>query len=422
MQSESIMKMPRRSLVFIFFIVILSFQTVAQHTVPTDSAGGITKKLYFQSKEDSANASKKIRFGYGSKGWEFEFDDKFLMRLQWRLQFRMEFQSRNPLFFIPEEDALNGSFNIQRARLKVGGYAYNPWLKWYLEYDFPSGYLLNWEFTIAKRKGIQLRLGQWKLRFNSERYISSGKQQVVERSISNRYFTFDRQIGVLAQGTLWEGRKGCSSYFVGLFNGNGRMARNDDGKFMFFARYQWNFSRKVMTMTYGDLLRVQKPEGFIAFNYAHNKSAYTRFSSDGGGNLPGYDIGEKQQYLLNQYNLEFFFKYKGFSFSNENHIKNIYDDLLKQRSEIYGGYVMAGYFFSEILDFMPEKLEIIARYALVNNVAFFDIPIHEYSIGANWFFSGHRNKLTADFSYIQSQDFIDAEANYRFRLPCDVSF
>jgi hypothetical protein len=47
---------------------------------------------------------------------------------------------------------------------------------------------------------FNLRAGQWKAEFNRERVDSSGKQQFVDRSIANYWFTVDRQNGVMASG------------------------------------------------------------------------------------------------------------------------------------------------------------------------------------------------------------------------------
>ena len=404
----------------IFVLLGCMWLTAQNDSIPKTKPESKERNLLnFQIKNDSTS---KINFSYGSKGWEMNFNDKFLMRIQWRLQFRFTSNSTDPLFFVGEEDDTNGSFSVQRARLKVGGFAYQPYIKWYLEYDFPSAYLLNWEFTFSRLRFLQFKLGQWKIKYNIERFISSGKQQLVERSISNRFFTFDRQIGVSILGDFFVGKPACSSYNIGVFNGNGRMQVNDDGKYLFFVRYQWNFSRKVMKLSFSDLDRAKKPEGFIAFNYARNLSAYTRFSSDGGGELPGYEPGEPKQYLLDQFNLETMLKYKGFSFSNENHIKNIDDKVLLQKSQVYGGYVMAGYFFSEIIKWMPKKLEMVGRYAMVSDNALYEENIYEYTFGLNWFFKKHLNKLTADFSYIENQDFDPDEDNFRFRIQWDVSF
>lgn len=364
----------------------------------------------------------EVKVSYGKKGWQFEYRDKYMMQLEWRVQSRYLHQTQNSEFHIEGEDSNNKSFNLQRVRMKVGGYAYQPYLKYYIEYDFPSNSLLNTVLTISKYKALQLKVGQWKIAYNTERFISSGKQQLVDRSISNRYFTLDRQIGVMILGDIFTGKRASSSYNIGVFNGNGRMPKNDDGKYLYFLRYQWNLWKRKMKMSFSDLTIQQEPEGFIAFAYVSNKSRYSSFSTSGGGQLPGYTYEEDQNYRLNQYNLELMFKYNGFSLSSENHIKNIDNLKTNQNSQIIGGYAMVGYFFHQIINFVPKPLELAVRFAHVNNRTLFTENINEYIIGANWFFSGHRNKLTLDVSYLENQDFIAEEDSIRFRLQWDISF
>jgi hypothetical protein len=191
---------------------------------------------------------------------------------------------------------------------------------------------------------------------------------------------------------------------------------------MFFARYQWNFSKNPMKMSFCDLKRTNKIKGFFAFAYSWNESAFTRFSTSSGGQLPGYSLTGLNRYTINQYNIESMVKYKGFSFSSEYHLKKIFDNEIKQESNIIGGYFMAGYFFNQIIDFIPSPLEITTRYSQVNNNTLFQYNTTEYTIGANWFFSGHRNKLTLDLSYLENLDFIQDKNSYRIRLQWDVSF
>jgi len=363
----------------------------------------------------------KITTRYGTKGWELQYGNYNLMRIQWRLQFRSVITSEDSIQ-IREEDNVNGTFNVQRARIKVGGFAYRPYIKYYLEYDFPSGYLLNWEFTFAKFKTVQFKLGQWKIKYNTERFISSGKQQFADRSISNRYFTYDRQIGVELLGTILDNSPFSSSYNLGVFNGDGRMAEDEDGHLMFFGRYQWNFTGKEAKMSFCDIKQTKNPIGFISASYVYNQSAYTRFSSDGGGSITGFELGTGDQYIINQLGIELFFKYKGFSLMSENHIKKIDDTVNKEKSELTGGYAMAGYFPNAVFDFFPKNLELIFRYALVNNSKFVQNSIEEYSFGLNWFFKSHLNKLTFDVSFLDNENFDAKEDNLRIRLQWDVSF
>jgi hypothetical protein len=46
----------------------------------------------------------------------------------------------------------------------------------------------------------------------------------------------------------------------------------------------------------------------------------------------------------------------------------------------------------------------------------------EYTIAANWFFHGHRNKLTADVSYINRRMAPENDTSTRFRIQWDWSF
>lgn len=368
------------------------------------------------------NDSIPTSLNYGEKGWELTHGENYKMNVQLRFQFRAVSISSDSTFFINEEDNAASSFNIQRARIKIGGHAFKPYLHYYMEYDFPSNNLLNFELTYSKHEWLQLKVGQWKINYNTERYISSGKQQLADRSIANRYFTLDRQMGVLLKGNVFATKIASSSYNIGAFNGSGIGTVNENGSFLLFARYQWNFSKTIAKSFFSELQSLQKPEGFVAFSYVNNQSAYTNFSSSGGGELPGYPVGTQSQYQINQFAMELFLKFKGFSITNENHVKKVTDVVQNSESTYYGGYIMAGYFMHQAIHFIPKDLEFVARYAVVQNTNLFSHSINEYSSGFNWFFNEHRNKLTLDFSYIQNNDFDPDQDTYRLRLQWDISF
>ena len=46
----------------------------------------------------------------------------------------------------------------------------------------------------------------------------------------------------------------------------------------------------------------------------------------------------------------------------------------------------------------------------------------ERTLGLNWFFNGHRNKLTLDYSWLNFEDFGDNATRNRFRLQWELSF
>ncbi len=66
-----------------------------------------------------------------------------------------------------------------------------------------------------------------------------------------------------------------------------------------------------------DLNYTENAEGTLTLAAVTNRSPYTRFSTGGGGQLPGFDDGDPGQYRVNQALLESAIKYHGFSWQQE---------------------------------------------------------------------------------------------------------
>ncbi|WP_252723212.1 hypothetical protein [Pseudotamlana agarivorans] len=87
-------------------------------------------------------------------------------------------------------------------------------------------------------------------------------------------------------------------------------------------------------------------------------------------------------------------------------------------------YLQAGYFFSNILDFVPKPLEIAGRFANYNpNTKIAKDLEQEFGLAFNWFFNGHRNKLTTEFTYfqIEANSLVEPADGLRFRVQWDIS-
>ncbi len=150
----------------------------------------------------------------GSSGYRLETrDGNWQTNLQWRAQMRFTTPYRSD----PRQiSALNSgdqsNFEARRLRMKIGGHGLQPWLRYYFEVDLQpsrdvddssasaSARVIDYRIDIAKWDWLGVRLGQWKIDLNRERVDSSGRQQFVERSIANRVFTMDRQLGVQVRG------------------------------------------------------------------------------------------------------------------------------------------------------------------------------------------------------------------------------
>ena len=373
------------------------------------------------------DTSKQVNIRHGSKGFEFETaDHRFLLQIQGRLQFRFATpEDQDPVTFDDFSETKEAVFKINRARVKMGGHAWQPWIKYYWEYELAQTNLLDFRLMIERWEWLSFKVGQWKLEFTRERFISSGEQQMVDRSIVNRPFTVDRQQGVEAFGHLKGRGLADFNYWAAVLTGTGRGSfTNDDSHLMYFGRAQWNFLGRPLDFEGSDVSIHEKPAGIIAFSAVTNRSPYTRFSQSGGGALEGYEDGLPGQYRVNQLNVEAAFTYKGFSWQSEFMRKEIIDKFDNAATDVLQGYyVQAGYLAHQAIDWWPAPLEIAMRNALYRpNKEAQQNREKETSLAFNWFFNGHQNKLTFEtsyFNYVKSD--LDPADEWRFRVQWDIS-
>jgi hypothetical protein len=127
------------------------------------------------------------------------------------------------------------------------------------------------------------------------------------------------------------------------------------------------------------------------------------------------------QFAINQAVQEFAFKYRGFSLQQEFHVKEVTNKSTQTKTTLLGAYAQAGYFPHYMIDVIPQPLEIAFRYAFVdpNDTNRSDV-IREQTVAINWFFAGHRNKLTLDASHLSQAG--ERTPEDRIRLQYDVSF
>ena len=395
--------------------------------------------------DKAISEASPIKASYGSKGFGFATrDGKFATNLQWRAQFRYS----NPFGSDPRQlsafnDDSTSSFEQRRLRMKIGGHGFQPWIKYYFEIDLQpardvdadavssGARVIDWRVDLAKWDWGGIRMGQWKVDLNRERVDSSGRQQFVERSIVNRIFTVDRQVGIQLRGRLFDGTPADLNYYAGVFNGEGRSVRNSSEDHLYMGRLQWNFLGRELAWKQTDVEFTEKPTGSLAIAGFTNTGPCTRWSSSGCGNLDGFAkpaVAEFDQFKIEQGVQEFAFKYQGFSFQQEWHRKFVTDRVEGTKSDLTGAYVQACYFFNNWIDAFPAPLELAARYAYVEEPNKFDRNFYnereEFTLGANWFFKGHSNKVTLDFSHLTLDDGLlqEKDSENRVRLQWDVSF
>lgn len=354
---------------------------------------------------------------YSWPGLDFE-SRYFTSNIKLRAQLRAT-SSEPPSFGLTDVDDVTDQ-SVNRGRIKIGGMLGRDDVQYYTEYDFPSARLLDLRVTYAGHDQVRVRAGQWKVPFNRERIDSSGKQQFADRSISNRWFTLDRQRGVVLFGRIFEDSAFDTTYHLGAMEGTGRNGDGDAEAPMWLARWDWNFMRRPLAFSQSDTDKQELAAGVISLVTSGYRGPYTAFSSSGGGQLPGFDAGDDDRYRVRQYALESAWQYRGFSWQQEWHIKQIKDTDTDRRQTIRGGYAQFGTFPHTYLSKAPEQLELAIRYARVDPSDTFDINQIEWTVGINWFFSGHDSKLTLDYTHGDGDLARIRDVSYRmYRLQWD---
>ncbi len=390
-----------------------------------------------------------VKVSYGKKGFRLESrDGNWQTNLQWRAQMRWTDPYRSDPrniddFAIAGQNNEESTAELRRVRMKIGGHGFRPWLGYYFEVDLQptrdtgddsessSSRVIDWRITVSKYEALGLRIGQWKIDYNRERVDSSGRQQFVERSIVNRQFTVDRQVGAQLRGRLFKGTNADMRYYAGVFTGEGRGVQNDNDDLMYIGRVQWNLLGRDLKLRQTDVEYTKKPAATVSFGAATGTGRCTRWSSSGCGNLDGFTrpgSARNGQFTVDQWQIGSAFKYRGFSWQQEYHWKTVDDNMNRTTSDMEGGYVQSGYFFHNLIPFVPRELELAGRYAFVHEPNEDNVEVNnkreEYSVVANWFFSGHNNKITADWSHLNLEDRVVGRRvnDNRFRVQYDVSF
>jgi phosphate-selective porin OprO and OprP len=365
----------------------------------------------------------EVKVTYGASGLEVATGDgRFSVWFGLRGQFRFSTPFADDPRSIADFDApADTALVINRARLKLGGHAYRH-VDYYMEYELKNERMLDLRFTVTRFEAMEFRIGQWKPEYNREQRASSGEQQFADRSIVNRTFTIDRQNGVMLAGHLWKDRRADSRYFAAVLNGEGRGSFDDGGERpMTMLRWQWHFLGRELEFGQSDTDRSKVAAASVAVAAVRNRSRFTRFSQEGGGELDGFPSDVAERYDVTQSMVEAAYKYRGASIESEFHWKTIEDRVAGGTTRLRGWYAQFGSFLHERWPSFPSPLELAARYAFVDPDARVDQNRQtELTFAGNWFFGGHRNKITVDTSRIGLQAPTGPRARWRLRIQWDI--
>ena len=321
------------------------------------------------------------------------------------------------------------SFRLRRAKFKLEGWFYKPWLEYEIQMNWPDvnntppGQFLedaDIDLDLSKHhsKAFRLRFGQFKAPYGRQQITSSGAQQFVDRAIQDARFNDARETGFAVWGTLLTNK---IDWRAMASNGNGRtQTANDNDKFLYTARVMWQAVGNVRMnqwasgalLTEGDLgdsAAANGPLLAVAGQYSNNDRFNATTAVDQRNRTWGAD---------------YTFKYKGFASVAEADWRNT--KLEQGPGFDQNGYlVQASYAWKAPGIVGSSFWEIALRYVKIDPTDL--TPNNDQTeIGAafNYYYNRHNLKLQADWRQIKD-DGANAGAgtkNNEFRFQTQFIF
>ena len=332
----------------------------------------------------------------------------------------------------------SSSFLVRRARLKFKGFAFSPKLKYKLELgltnkdiggasEFTNNaprYILDAVIKWNFHENFELWVGQTKLPGNRERVVSSANLQMVDRSLLNKRFNIDRDMGLQLRHHFKLSDNFIVREVFSIAQGEGRNVTTGNlGGHQYTARLEFlPFGKFTSKGDYkgSDLKREKAPKLAIGTSYDFNNDAVKNRSNQ--GSYMTNDTGFYETNISTLF-IDAMFKYKGFSFMGEYAYRDAKDPFAKNSDGTLTGDVVqvgsglnlqTGYLFS-------KNWELSGRYTNIN----LDEKItgkeaeNQYTLGVSKYIAGHKLKVQTDVSYL---DLPHSTNELMFRLQLDVHF
>ena len=375
------------------------------------------------------------KFGKGMINFiakDSSFSVKFAPRIQSRYQGQWDYDG---------EDYGDADLNfiVRRARLKFGGFAFTPKLKYKMELGLSnrdiSGasiynrntprYILDAVIMWNFHENFELWAGQTKLPGNIERVVSSANLQLIDRSLLNSKFNIDRDMGVqLRHKTKWGGNFITREKFS-ISQGEGRnVTVGNLGGLQYTSRLELlpfgEFSSKG-DYSQGDLKREKSIKAMFGFTYDINNNA-VKNRSNMGSYMTQVDGGLFETDIETVF-IDGVIKYNGFALTGEYANRNAETiEALEANGRTKTGAVVGA---GSAINFQGSYLfknnvEMTLRYT---NVDFKEVTrlsdLKQITYGISKYVVGHSLKIQADLTFSQS----DATRDYvLFRTGFDLHF
>lgn len=335
-------------------------------------------------------------------------------------------------------DKGKSNFLVRRARLKFNGFAFSPKLKYKMELGLSNrdisgaseftgntpryilDALVKWNFY----KNIELWVGQTKLPGNRERVVSSANLQLVDRSLLNKRFNIDRDIGVQLRHHFKFAKTFVVREVFSFAQGEGRnITTGNLGGYQYTGRVELlPFGEFKSKGDYkgGDLKRETSPKLALGVTYDFNNNAVKNRSNQ--GSYMKTDIGFYET-NISTFFLDVMFKYSGFSLMGEYASRNADNPVAINKDGTETGLVVQ----------VGTALNLQAAYLFRNNwevsTRYTNIELDkeitakgtetQYTFGVSKYIVGHKLKVQSDISYLTLGG---DKSSFMYRLQFDVHF
>jgi hypothetical protein len=287
--------------------------------------------------------------------------------------------------------------------------------------------LLDLYFDFTQLRDLSIRVGQSKVPFGRERMLSDNEMVVVDRSLADAAYNFDRDMGIDIRSSDFLGVN-MLHYYLGVYAAEdrntsfGTIGRGDLG-FLYNARLEFlpfgnfeevaaDFDRKGPRLSIG-----------AAFAYLQTDGTSPYASQSLGGTIPGTKLTAvpKVDYHVQNVTADLLFKAGGFTLMSAFHYRKVGGlpkEVTKARNGI-GFVAQAGYILSESV-----PLEVYALFGMIRTIKK-DISNTagntEGGGGLTYYFNKQGLKLQAELARVVWQEEADKGKNdTRFRLQLQV--
>lgn len=376
--------------------------------------------LFTLPKTSFASRNPIPDLGFGKDGVVIKHaPSDFEMAIRFRTQFRYSYEDYEDY----KEDV--SDFNVRRMRLRFDGTAFDERFLYKIQLSFTRGDLdfdtvaypnilrdavIGWKLT----EKSTFWFGQTKLPGNRQRVVSSGNQELVDRSLLNSTFNIDRDIGI-----QWYNQFGEEAPFwlkLAVTNGEGRARNNKDKGMSYTARAEWlpfgNF-KDGGDYFEGDLAYEKTPKVSIGTVYNINKNTNRiggqtgDLITDGTESLIGKDI---QTFFI-----DYMLKYRGLAISGE-YVKRMVDDPIvpissTENAAIYKGEAMS----AQISYNFANHISPIFRYTRLfpdGEILDYEDPTTQYTFGLTKYLNKHQVKVQSDIT-------LEHQKNPTITIPVD---